>query len=52
MVPISCKHGGHEIEVDGFGMVDDLLRALGKFKANMEYRNVDFNADKTSNMKQ
>ena len=28
-------------------MVDDLLRALGEFKANMEYRNVDFNADKT-----
>ncbi|PFX29295.1 hypothetical protein AWC38_SpisGene5946 [Stylophora pistillata] len=27
-------------------MVDDLLRALGEFKANMEYRNVDFNADK------
>ena len=29
------------------GMVDDLLRALGEFRANMEYRNVDFNADKT-----
>ena len=29
------------------GMVDDLLRALGEFKANMEYRNVDFNAYKT-----
>ena len=28
-------------------MVDDLLHALGEFKANMEYRNVDFNADKT-----
>ena len=27
-------------------MVDDLLHALGEFKANMEYRNVDFNADK------
>ncbi|PFX19644.1 hypothetical protein AWC38_SpisGene15925 [Stylophora pistillata] len=27
-------------------MVDDLLRALSEFKANMEYRNVDFNADK------
>ncbi|PFX17413.1 hypothetical protein AWC38_SpisGene18254 [Stylophora pistillata] len=27
-------------------MVDDLLRALGEFKANIEYRNVDFNADK------
>ncbi|PFX13472.1 hypothetical protein AWC38_SpisGene22439 [Stylophora pistillata] len=27
-------------------MVDDFLRALGEFKANMEYRNVDFNADK------
>ena len=27
------------------GMVDDLLRALSEFKANMEYRNVDFNAD-------
>ena len=28
-------------------MVDDPLRALGEFKANMEYRIVDFNADKT-----
>ena len=28
-------------------MVDDLLHALGEFKANMEYRSVDFNADKT-----
>ena len=28
-------------------MVDDLLHALGEFKANMKYRNVDFNADKT-----
>jgi len=28
------------------GMVDDLLRALTEFKANMEYRSVDFNADK------
>ena len=28
-------------------MVDDLLHTLGEFKANMEYRNVDFNADKT-----
>ena len=27
-------------------MVDDLLHALGEFKANMEYRNVDFNAEK------
>ena len=28
-------------------MVDDLLRVLGGFKGNMEYRNVDFNADQT-----
>ena len=28
-------------------MVDDLLRSFGQFKSNMEYRNVDFNADKT-----
>ena len=28
-------------------MIDDLLRSLGQFKSNMEYRNVDFNADKT-----
>ena len=28
------------------GMVDNLLRALSEFKANMEYRNMDFNADK------
>ena len=27
-------------------MVDDLLHVLGEFKANMEYRNVDFNAEK------
>ena len=27
-------------------MMDDLLHALGEFKANMEYRNMDFNADK------
>ena len=27
-------------------MVDDLLHVLGEFKANMEYRNMDFNADK------
>ena len=27
-------------------MVDDLLHALGEFKANMEYRNVDFNTEK------
>ena len=27
-------------------MVDDLLHALAEFKAHMEYRNVDFNADK------
>ena len=27
-------------------MVDGLLHALGEFKADMEYRNVDFNADK------
>ena len=27
-------------------MVDDLLHALGEFKANMEYRNVDFNVEK------
>ena len=27
-------------------MVDDLLHALGEFKANMEYRNMDFNAEK------
>ena len=29
-------------------MVDDLLHALGEFKANMEYRNVDFNAEKAT----
>jgi len=28
------------------GMVDDLLRLLLQFKSNMEYRNLDFNADK------
>ena len=28
-------------------MVDDLLRALGEFKMNMVYRNVDFNANKS-----
>jgi len=28
------------------GMVDDLLRSLFQFKSNMEYRNLDFNADK------
>ena len=28
-------------------MINDLLRSLGQFKSNMEYRNVDFNADKT-----
>ena len=28
-------------------MVDDRLLALGEFIANMEYCNVDFNADKT-----
>ena len=27
-------------------MVEDLLRALSEFKANMKYRNVDSNADK------
>ena len=27
-------------------MVDDLLRTLSEFEANMEHRNVDFNADK------
>ena len=34
------------------GMVNDLLCMLGEFKANMEYRNVDFNANKTIKMKQ
>ena len=28
------------------GMVGDLLRALSQFKSNMDYRNVEFNADK------
>ena len=27
-------------------MVDDLLSTVLQFKSNMEYRNVDFNADK------
>ena len=27
------------------GMVENLLRTFGEFKANMEYRNVEFNAD-------
>ena len=29
------------------GMIDDLPCSLGQFKSDMEYRNVDFNADKT-----
>ena len=28
-------------------MVDDPFHVLGEFKANMEYHNADFNADKT-----